>query len=144
MISPDTALAVQKLADDGDEVGRGERLRQQHVVHAKAGGSVEGIWTSSGIDDRDMGMPRAHLGRDVRPVPKARHVDVGDQQGECLGRLLDQRDRMIGVVGLANVEPLLLKLLGQYEADQGLILDKQNAHVFGPARFPLAPFWENG
>jgi len=28
----------------------------------------------------------------------------------------------------------LLQLINQHEADQGLILDKKNAHVFGPRR----------
>jgi hypothetical protein len=91
------------------------------------------IRTRRGEDDRHMWVTATHVVGDIEPISTTGHMDIGDQQGESRGWLLDQGNRVLAVLSLADIEALLIQLLCQHKADQQLVLDKKNAHVFGPA-----------
>ncbi len=84
----------------GQQMRRGKRLHDQDISSPEALRIVEGSGPPGRIDDGNVWTLCTHQVRELYPIQGARHVDVGDEQGEVMWRFLDQGGGL--VAGLAS------------------------------------------
>ena len=119
---------AEKLPSYIDDLGRRIGLRKHSIPSTGNANRSKRVRPAGRVDNRHRRMMPAHQAPDFDAVSLPRHVDVGDQQGEYLGRVLDQGGCLVASLCFTDVMSMGTQLFHENVADKRLILYNQHAH----------------
>ena len=123
----------KKLPDNVHDLAWRIGFQNHSIPGTQRSDRSQRIRPPSRVDDRQRWMTLTQQVRDIDTVSLSWHVDVGDQQDERRGWVLDQGRSLVARLGLADLEALERQLVRDNRSDERLVLDEQNAHAQPPS-----------
>src|SRR5690348_10749498 len=131
---------VEKLPSYIDDLGRCIGFRNHSIPSTGNPNRSKRVRSAGCIDNWYRWMMPAHQAPDFDAVSLPRHVNVGNQQGEYLGRVLDQGGCLVAGLCFTDVMSMGTQLFHENIPNKRLILYNQHAHgQISSGKWPRLP-----